>query len=102
MPIKQLNIQKLYQVKHMVMECPHLECSRGIIETLNSVLWDENGPRAALYPYNNQEETILELWRENMAPENIALKLGIDKEIVQIVVEAPGNDVSEKELLKSH
>ena len=98
--MKQHNIQKLYQVKHMVMECPHLECSRGIIETLNSVLWDESGPRAVMYPYNDQEETILELWREGMALENIALKLGIDEGIVHLVVGAPGDYVPKKEPLK--
>jgi len=87
--MKQQNIHKLYQVKQMVMECPHLECSRGITETLNSVLLDENGPRAVLYPFNDQEKTILELSREGMVTQNIALKLGLDEEIVRNVVEAP-------------
>ena len=36
-------------------------------------------------------EQILQLWNEGLMPDTIARKLGIDVEVVEDTVEAPGN-----------
>ena len=97
--MKDQSIRTLFQVKQMVLECPHLPCSQGVIERVNSVLLHEAGPRAVMYPYNNQDETVLELWHEGMMPDTIAQKTGIPQDIVEGIIEAPGNYT---ELIKTH
>ena len=89
--MKDQSIRTLFQVKQMVLECPHLECSNGIIEKINSVLLNEVGPQGVLYPYNNQDETVLELWHECHSIEYIAAKTGVPQDIVQNIVEVPEN-----------
>ena len=97
--MKDISIRTLYQVKQMVIECPHLPCSKGITEKVNSVLLNEVGPQAVLYPYNNQEETVLSLWHECHSVEYIAQKTGVPKDIVEGIIDTPGNY---KELIKTH
>lgn len=87
------SVNKLYLVKQMVA-CALVdneEVRDRIIEEINSVLIEEAGAAAVLYPYNQMNTEILALWKEHMAPKEIALKLGLDEDVVSSFLEAQGD-----------
>ena len=92
--MKQKSVKDLYLVKQILLNGTTVTNDSIIgkaIQLINSVLLDEGGTKAVLYPYNSLEETILQLWGECMKVEDIAIKTGVDVDIVQCVVENQAN-----------
>jgi len=92
--MKQSNVRKLYLVKQMMLKSQEEDIRNKVIQIVNSVLLDENGSKAVLYPYNSLRENILQLWGEAMKPKDIAAKLNLSEdgeEIVLCVIEDPAN-----------
>ena len=84
------SVAKLYLVKTLAA-CALVdneEARDRIIEEINSVLIAEAGASAVLYPYNSMTTEILALWKEHMAPKDIALKLGLEEDVVTSYLEA--------------
>ena len=88
------SIHKLWKVKKLINGSFN---SKKAVQLINSVLLDENGPVAVLYPYNNHDQEIIALYGEGMSPDMIAKKLGVDGDgdigPVMDAIEAPGNYV---------
>lgn len=86
------SIHKLWKVKRLLNGAIN---SKKAVQLINSVLLEENGPVAVLYPYNNQAQEIIALYGEGMSPAMIAKKLGTDGDgdigPVMDAIEAPGN-----------
>jgi hypothetical protein len=76
--MKLKSVKSLYFVKQSIIRLqPPEGVKKKIIEAINSVLLDEGGAKAVLFPYNSLEQQILCFWGEGMKPEDIAIKLSI-------------------------
>jgi hypothetical protein len=70
------NVKKLYLVKQTIIKLDlPVETKNRLIQAVNSVLLDEGGVGAVLYPNNSPDQQILHFWSEGMNPEDIAKKL---------------------------
>ena len=71
----QRNIHRLWKAKRAINGSHN---SKRIISLINSVLLEENGPVAVLYPHQDRDQEIVALYGEGMSPSQIAQKLGLD------------------------
>ena len=75
-------------------------CRDIALQAINSVLLEEQGAGAVLYPYANETAGVLSLWNtEGMMPAAIALKTGIPEDVVEDIIEDPANYLKGKEQL---
>lgn len=92
--MKLKSVKDLYLLKRTLLKLDDKELSSKAIQFINKVLLAEGGSKAVLYPYNDLEETILQLWGEAMCPKDIAKKIGLGEdgeEIVLCVIEDQSN-----------
>ena len=71
----QRNVHKLWKAKRLADRLP---IGKKIISLINSVLLEENGPVAVLYPHTNMDTEIVALHSEGLSCDQIAQKLGLD------------------------
>lgn len=97
--MKPQSIHRLFRVKKLVLQAMSTSCRDMALQAINSVLLDEEGADAVLYPYANETTGVLSLWCEGMMPKAIALKTGIAQDIIEDIIEDPANYLRGREQL---